>query len=437
MVYGYFVLVLVILSLGGCAQKSAQKEKFMLKDLKTFPQSAQAYINNAPSRGELLSIQKEYDKKYFEPWKYTHPPFSREAILWPHRSYTPERSYGIDLQLIPAIWFDEMYDKGNYEAYGTLNKKAISLHYLDLRSFPTKKPIFKDPSRAGEGFPFDYVQNSGVHANEPLFVSHLSKEGDWAYVFTAYATGWVPLHALAFIDEEVARNWQGARQVELIDEFYSIRDLEDRHIFKSRVGMRLPIISIEAEYYVALAITSGKNNSAVYTPVKIPFSVGREGQMLLNTANLKHITDLMLQSNYGWGGLFQERDCSSLLRDLYAPFGVWLPRNSSMQAKVGKIISLKDLNMEQKKERIINEGIPFETLLYKKGHILLYLGLYEGNIAVLHNAWGISTLQEGVEGRKIIGKTVITSLEMGAELEDYNKDKGLLSQISSINILTQ
>lgn len=126
-----------------------------------------------------------------------------------------------------------------------------------------------------------------------------------------------------------------------------------------------------------------------------------------------------------------------MLRDLYAPFGIWLPRNSSEQAKTGRVISLEHLTPEQKKEVIIEEGVPFETLLHKPGHILLYLGVYKGEIAVLHNAWGVKTIRYGVEGRKIIGKTVITSLHMGEEVAGYNKQKDLLSQIKSINILTQ
>jgi hypothetical protein len=95
------------------------------------------------------------------------------------------------------------------------------------------------------------------------------------------------------------------------------------------------------------------------------------------------------------------------------------------------------MTLEEKEEAIIQEGIPFETLLYKKGHILLYLGLYDGKIAVLHNAWGVKTMRNGIEGRKIIGKTVISSLNIGKEREDYDPEEGILSQIVSMNILTQ
>ena len=101
------------------------------------------------------------------------------------------------------------------------------------------------------------------------------------------------------------------------------------------------------------------------------------------------------------------------------------------------MISLEDLSLEQKEEMILKEGIPFETFLYKKGHILLYLGVYRGEIAVLHNVWGVKTMKKGIEGRKIVGKTVISSLNLGKEREDYDPKKGILSLISSMNIITQ
>jgi cell wall-associated NlpC family hydrolase len=428
------VTALVLLVLGGCA-KSPQE--LILKDLQEFPQYTDAYTHNITPREILLAAQETYDDRYFEPWNYTQPPFEREAILWPHRSYTYEKSYGENLQPLSQEWFERMYAKGNYEAYGSLNKKAISLYYLNLRSFPTQKPVFKDPQRAGEGFPFDYLQNSGIHANEPLYVSHLSSDGAWAYVFTSYATGWVPLRKISFLDNAVTKVWKNARQIELVDEYYPITDLDGNFVYKSRVGMRLPLVSIEKDHYLALSVTAGKNHSPTYTKVKIPFYVGREGKMILNANNLKHIADLMLQSNYGWGGVYQERDCSSTLRDLYAPFGIWLPRNSSEQSKVGKVIPLEEMDLQEKEEVIIKEGVPFETLLYKKGHILLYLGLYNGKIAVLHNAWGVKTMKNGIEGRKIIGKTVISSLNIGKEREDYDPKEGILAQIVSMNILTQ
>ena len=439
----YIATVVMIFAFQGCVKTPLKSEldiseryKPEIEDLKVFPQDISAYLSNLNPRTSTFPLQEQYNAIYFEPWNYTKPPFEKDPILWPYTSYTYEKSYGENLKPLREEWFIQMKENGNYEEYASLNKKAVSLSYLNLRNFPTDKPVFKDPSAAGEGFPFDYMQNSGVHANEPLFVSHLSKDGEWAYVFTAYATGWTKKNSIAFLSDMVTDSWQNARQIELIDEYYPIKDLEGNFIFRSRVGMRLALISIHESYYIALAITAGKNNTASYTKVKVPLNIAKEGKLLLNAENLEKITNQMLHSHYGWGGLYEEKDCSSTLRDLYAPFGVWLPRNSSQQSKMGKVIPLEELSIEAKKEAIIKQGIPFETLLYKQGHILLYLGEYNGEISVLQNIWGIKTIDDGIEGRKVIGRTIISSLEPGKEREDYNSEKGILSQLSSMNIIT-
>jgi len=442
----YFVgVMLMLLGLEGCVKNPSDKplvvedkgQETPVHDLEVFPQDITPYLVNLHERTQIFVQNEAYDKRYFEPWNYAKPPLDKSSIMWPFSSYTYGKSFGENLRLLNEQWFLDMKDEGNYEAYGTLNAKAISLSYVDLRNFPTSKPVFKNPKQAGEGFPFDYMQNSGVHANEPLFVSHLSKNGKWVYVFTAYATGWVDKSKIAFLKDSVVKRWQEARQIEIIDEYYAIKDLEGNFVFRSRVGMRLALVSIEKDYYIALAITAGKNNTATYKQVKVPFEIAKEGKLILNTQNVEHITRLIMQSHYGWGGLYEERDCSSTLRDFYAPFGIWLPRNSSQQSKVGKVISLKDLSIEEKKTAIITQAVPFETLLYKQGHILLYLGVYKGQIAVLHNVWGIKTIHNGVEGRRVIGKTIISSLELGKESEGFNPEKAILARLSSMNILTQ
>lgn len=437
--------ILILFGSAGCGLKQSNEldlntslvNEEEIADLINFPQYASAYKANVIEHIELLPIQEGYDEKYFQPWKYEKPPFKLEDILWPYRVYTQDKTYAENLLPASEKWFEDVYINSNFQNYGSLNKKAISLYYLNVRNFPTHKPLFKDPSKAGEGFPFDYLQNSGIHANEPLFVSHLSENGEWAYIFTSYVTGWVPVKNISFLSPEVTSLWEKAEQVELIDDFYSIKDLNDDFVFKSRIGMRLPLIRIEKDNYVALAITAGKNHSATYTKVKIPFRISRNSKMKLNPDNLIHVIDIMLQSNYGWGGLYEERDCSSMLRDMYSPFGIWLPRNSSQQAKIGEVISLEGLDLQQKREKIITEAIPFETFLYKKGHILLYLGLYNGNITVLHDVWGVRTMKDGAEGRKVIGKAVISSLTLGDDIKDYDNEKSILEQIISINIITK
>ena len=198
--------------------------------------------------------------------------------------------------------------------------------------------------------------------------------------------------------------------------------------------MLLPLLQESNDTYYVSAITSGIDQSAVYQHVLVPKNSATSSILTLNKGNLTALMDAIIHSHYGWGGMYGERDCSSTMRDLFTPFGIWLPRNSLYQSKIGKIISLKDFSNDEKIEIIKKEGIPFETLLHKKGHILLYAGVYNNKVIVMHNMWGIKIKDKEQTGRIIVGRTVFSTLEVGKEQKYY--DGGLLNKLDSMNILT-
>jgi len=69
------------------------------------------------------------------------------------------------------------------------------------------------------------------------------------------------------------------------------------------------------------------------------------------SATKQHIAQLIKQLQnrpYGWGGAFFFNDCSQELKSLFTPFGIWLPRNSSQQARYTSL----DLSAKTTDERI-------------------------------------------------------------------------------------
>ena len=410
----------------------------MLYDLAHYPQDAAAYAENITPHSETLELQNGFEARWFAPWSYTEPPETLEAVEWPFRSYANGDAYGENLQRLPESWFAEMYERSNFGAYGTVNRYAVTLRFSHLRCFPTHKPLFRDPEKAGEGFPFDYLQNSGVHANEPLFVSHYSKEGEWVYVFTSYANGWLPSHAIAYLSEAHTQKWQAAKQLYLVRDRVPVKDKAGNFLFNGRIGMMMPAMADDGgEELSVLAVTADVDGKAWYTEGRIARDALSERPLHLDREALPLLANRILKSRYGWGGLYEERDCSSTLRDLFTPFGIWLPRNSYQQSQTGRVISFEGMDEREKRETIIAEGVPFETLLYRKGHILLYLGTYEGKIMVLHNLWGVKTTNGIDSDRKIVGKAVISTLEIGSELATYDREGALLRNLERMNIITQ
>lgn len=431
----YILLFFVALLFSACTQLRII-DYAEIQDLKELPQETGAYAYVKDDNTTIYDIQNSYEGNYFRPWNMQSIKTDADQIKWPFRSYMPSNSYGENLKPLSQDWFDKMYKRSNFSNYATVNLKAITLRASSLRSFPTDKPIFKDPNKAGEGFPFDYLQNSSVHANEPIFVSHYSDDGAWVYIFTSYASGWVHSYDISYIPERNIDIFKDSKKIYITIDGYPIKDESGQFVFYSQVGMILPLMSENESSYEALAITKGKENIPIYTKVVIPKSAATINVLALNRENITRIGDEMTRSNYGWGGMYKERDCSSMVRDMFTPFGIWLPRNSYQQSRVGKVISLKNLNDDEKIAVIKENGIPFETLLHRKGHILIYAGVYNGKIVVMHNMWGVKTKKGDKTGRIIVGKTVFSSLEIGKEQKFYDEKSSLLRKIDSMNILT-
>lgn len=444
----YIVLFFAILFMISCSsQPTVQKldkskdkdnkelvETKEIYDLQRFKQNSWAYLKNISIK-DIAVKQEDFERSYFSPWNKI-PTDSKETAMWPFYAYKYGEMYGENLKLIEEKVFDDIKDNANFDAYKSLNQRAITLKHINIRAFPTSKPMFKDPSVAGEGFPFDYMQNSTISANKPLLISHYSKDKKWAYVFTSFTGGWVFYKDIISIDKKYTDLWQKAKQIFLIKDNVPLYDENGNFLFNSRVGMMLSLIKEDKDSYTVLTVSSYKNHQPNYHKTKIAKNISHKEIMDFNKENIQKIFDEVAKSKYGWGGLYGERDCSSTIRDIYTPFGVWFPRNSYQQSRVGKTISMENLSDKQKIELIKKDAIPFKTLLYKKGHILIYVGTAKGEVVAFHNTWGIKTKNENnEEGRIIVGKSVYSSLTLGSDQRNYDKDAEILKNLLSMNII--
>lgn len=404
-----------------------------VNDLERFEQSLAPYVEqNGVDRENFLEVQTAFEGRYFSPWSYAASPQKVQEITWPLRAF--RGGFGSNLKPVPPSWFEEMKNSGNYDAYGSINQKAITLKWMDIRALPTKKPLYKNPALPGEGYPFDLLQNSSVNYNEPIFVSHTSKDGAWSYIFTNNASGWVPSDGISLIDDATVQVIQKSEKIFVTEDNIALTDAANRFVTYSRIGMVLPLEREEGEYYYVKAVDA---NNVIKT-LSLPKRSAHLGVSRLNKSDLVSIGTHLLKNTYGWGGMYGERDCSSMIRDFMTPFGIWLPRNSSAQSRKGEVISFSGLSNDDKLLLIKENGVPFETIIYLKGHVLLYVGTYQESVMVMHNIWGIRTVdKDGNKGRHIIGKAVISTLELGADLDEFDPAMKLLSRAESMNIFTK
>lgn len=412
-----------------------------IRDVSSLSQNPFYYISEDYNKRlitekEQQEYMEEFRKMYFSPWFQQKPRHLLDVHQWIFDHFREKNGYGENLRSRPDKWLKGLRQEANLSRLGSLNKSAVAVRETDLRLLPTDKPFFYDPSLPGEGYPFDYIQNSGVHGGEPLFVSHLSRDGSWAWCDTSYAGGWIRIEDIAFVDEQTVKKWTSSPLGVCIEENISFRDEKGTFRFHGKTGTILPILSNYISGNRVILPVRDMDGNMVERTASVPILNLKPFPLPFTIWNTAEICEHLIDGPYGWGGLGKERDCSATIRDIFIPFGIWLPRNSGAQARSGLGISFEGMKNHEKIEAIVREGKPFSTLINKRGHVMLYIGTYRGIPLILHNTWGIKTLENDREGRKIIGKTVITTLEPGKELPQLYPEKGLLlDSVTGITLL--
>lgn len=435
----YIFLSIIILFFSACSNKELMSEKELgdmqeqIDDLVNIPQDSAYFAVNLQEKN--ISDLDTFIEKYFRPWNRDTISIDQHQATWAY-VYDNNNTYSYTLQPIEKDFFPQLKENSNMQEFGTLNQLGLSLGLLNLRALPSEKPVFLDPKKAGEGYPFDYLQNSSLAPNKPLMISHYSKDKQWAFIECSFGFGWVKAGEIVAIDKQYTALWQQAQQVFLLKDNVSIYDQEENYLFDSRIGMMLPLIDEDEQTYTVLTVSKTKDNKALYLQSKISKEYAHKGILPFNSENVVKVISELQKGSYGWGGIYGQRDCSSTLRDLYTPFGFWLPRNSSVQAKMGHVEELSTLSNQEKIDFINDNAVPFETLLYRKGHIVLYVGKYKNDAIVFQNVWGVKTRdKKGIEGRYLIAKPILSTLEVGKNLKEFDDNASTLTQLKSMNTL--
>ena len=418
-----FLAIFTLFSFTACSFTSLQQEI-------TLPsQNINEHMHNFKTPYRVLPLTLY--ENHFKPWKQKNITLSYEQATW-GKQYMQQTMYGMNYQKLSPEWFEEQLNNANFEAFSTLNQKAITIKNSHMRVFPTILPMFYNPKKIAEGFPFDYNQNSGIKINTPIMISHFSKDKAWAFVQSSFANGFIPTSELAFVDDTIIETFNQSQYYVAIKDNVSIYK---NGIFKEsiKLGTILPK-SVLGNFFV---VNQHHNLQGYIQTIEAASNAFALNALPFTKNNISHVINELINEPYGWGEAFYKRDCSALTKDYFAAFGVHLNRNSSQQTQEGKLISLKEFDLQTKKAKIIQDGIPFKTLLYLKGHIMLYMGVSQHNEPLaFHNMWGIKTI-DWLHNEKsvIVGNAAITRLEVGKELKNFYENRSLLNKIEAMIII--
>ena len=381
-------------------------------------------------------LQKSFRYRYFSPWRKNGGIISKKAASWGFL-YLKRINKFFGENKLPYTKKEAKYlkDISNFKDFNSVKKSAIVIDNCDLRVFPTQKPLFRDFDKAGEGYPFDYNQNSTLWINTPVYISHYSKDKEWAYVYSSFASGWVMVKNIALVDKKMINRYKNSPFVVAMNDNIPLYDRKKSFLSRVKLSTLFILKKVYKKRYKILVVRKDSNNRAYFYSTFVKKSDFERFIPDISKQNIKKVISNLLGEKYGWGGYLNNRDCSTLTRDYFKVFGIWIPRNSKAQAAYLHCKKLTNLTREQKERMIAGFGRPFETLLYLKGHIMLYLGEIGDRVYVLHNMWGIRTKTDGKEGRFIVGKAILSDLFIGEELQNVDTKKLLIDRVKSFCIV--
>ena len=411
--------------LAGCG--GGEGESLDIRDVRRLPQDPLAYVRpdnlDRPLIGGEIQgeLYQRFRRQWLAPWDASAVRPGENEVRKPFLLFIAKLGYAENLRPHTREFAAALL---NNSAGRTIDARAITVANTNIRQLPTDRPRFEAIDQAGEGFPFDTFQETALWAGSPVRLWQVSRDGQWGLVASACGNGWMPMHDLAAVDEKLADVYRRQAWVALTRDHVTVGGDGNGPCVVTHIGAVFPLMKTNGDSMEVLLPLRDADGRCLPHRAKISKSDTSVMPVPAKPRAVAELARQMIGQPYGWGGMFQQRDCSSTVRDLLIPLGIPMPRNSAAQAAAWVSIPLKSLTPQQREEAILKNGVPFLSLVRIPGHIALYLGLYDGRAVIMHNTWGIRTRRGGVEGRKIIARCVITTLQPGVELTDIDLPRG-------------
>lgn len=405
----FFKIALLGFFLIGCNDVRDEK----IADLRE-PQDAMLYVQEKNEKQEsqetLQALKKDYLEKFFAPFASLSPNPNVQEVFWMQGSLKKYPGYGENLEANSKEYTQKILKDMQLELYPSVSQKAIVIKDTNVRAVPTLRPRFSKPN----GYPLDRWQNSSIFYGTPVLITHYDASKRFAHIQTEFVYGWVEVSDLALVSDVQIQMLLGVKDFVMPKtDAINLYDKHKQFLTQGRIG-KLFMLDSKGRMFAFKRKSSGELRIE-FNPFDLK-DFHSFPQSFSQKDVAEYINALMGQK-YGWGGMYESRDCSSFIRDIFSNFGLYLPRNSYAQAQYGTHqIRLDDLKLSEKEKVILQNAIPFATIVWLKGHIMLYIGKNKnGEPMMAHSGWSVQS--ENLWGKREhkLGGVVITTLKPANE----------------------
>lgn len=407
----------------------------------TYSQNINQYIPKNSNDYELPILKPEYQQTqlkqlynhYFSSGKQSLSPWSATMVLeviplvnsietkiigaFSDSNLGAKEHFGENYQQRSLKYWQKIAGNMNFQSLKNITykqeNKAITVINTYARALPDENPDFYHASIAGQGFPFDNLQEAALWAGTPLYVISTTKDKAWSLVLTPDAyVAWVDSNSIAYASNEFINQWQKAAAQNLVaitKTKVSIMDKEQQFQFSGYIGAIYPLFRKNRQSLEILIPFKNQQNQA---EAKVATLSNKSATIMPLPASKQNIALIIKQLKnrpYGWGGVFFYNDCSQEIKSLFTPFGIWLPRNTSQQSKLGDPLDLSAANTRERIDHLKSYGHALMTVIFNGGHVMLYVGNEimsnnETRAITYQNIWGLSPTTS--DKRYVIGRSV-------------------------------
>lgn len=278
---------------------------------------------------------------------------------------------------------------------------GLVVRRVSMRNFPSALRVFP-----GKGLQdFEQFQESTVFPGDPVAVVHTSVDGQWYFVMSPRYASWVEAAAIAMgtRDEVMAYAANTRYRVITGDKLRTVYTPEAPEVSETQLdmGLRIPLADLPPDQpvngqgpYEAWTLslpTRAADGSLHLQPALLQRKLDSAADYLpLTRANLIRQAFKFLGERYGWGHLYNGRDCSGFVSDVYRSLGVQLPRNTGDQAKSPawkhRLFGPED-NHEARMRALADAQVG--DLIYIPGHVMMFLGRVDGEPYVIQDVGGL------------------------------------------------
>ncbi len=338
----------------------------------------------------------------------------RKAIAEVLSESRQTKGYDHTNRLITSVFYDRI--EASIGAVPSVVRPAwgVIAARVSLRRLPTNEAFYDRPY----GNEFDRFQYSTLECGNPVVVLHRLADGSWSFVQTTYTMGWVPSASIAIGDRQTVAVF--SRSKPLVATASMVPVYTDAaftsHAVTIPMGTRLPFVDKTERHY------------AVTLPWRAP-----DGALRFVTGYIRREADVSIGflpytprnvyqqlfklegTPYGWGDLFDGRDCSRLVMDVFSTFGFNMPRNSSRQAAFNPDGRKDTKGLSEKDKISILRNLGYRpALLYMPGHIMIFLGVIDGKVYAIHSAWALRETRILGERTVMAGRVVVSDISGGS-----------------------